>query len=99
MSKVLETLKKLKIPRKEKYFCSEPWTGILDIKPNQDVVFCPCYLRLKIGSLKESTMQDIWNAEELQEMRTLFDRGKLPEICKGQLCPPILKEGYQLKQD
>lgn len=74
-------------PDSRKYFCTEPWTGIFSIETNQDVTFCPCYLKLKIGNLKESSMHEVWNAEALIRLRESFSQGVLPEPCRGQLCP------------
>jgi radical SAM protein with 4Fe4S-binding SPASM domain len=73
-----------------KYFCHEPWTGIFTIKESGDVELCPCYLKMKIGNIHESSMLDIWNAPELVEIRETFQRGELPEVCEGQLCPVVL---------
>lgn len=76
-----------------KYFCTEPWTGIFSVETNRDVTFCPCYLKMKIGNLNESSMQEIWNADELIELRRSFSRGELPKPCQGQSCPVVLGEG------
>jgi MoaA/NifB/PqqE/SkfB family radical SAM enzyme len=76
-----------------KYFCDEPWTGIFSVETNHDVTFCPCYLQMKIGNLNESTMREIWNAEELIEMRASFRDGVLPAPCQGQNCPVVMGEG------
>ena len=80
-------------PRQGEHFCSEPWVGILAIQTNMDVTFCPCFLKMKIGNLKESTIQDVWNAEPLVQLRRSFSAGELPEACRGQLCPPALGQG------
>jgi MoaA/NifB/PqqE/SkfB family radical SAM enzyme len=80
-------------PQPQKYFCSEPWTGLLAIQTNMDVTFCPCFLKMKIGNLKDSTIQEVWNAEPLVQLRRSFSAGELPEACRGQLCPPALGQG------
>jgi radical SAM protein with 4Fe4S-binding SPASM domain len=87
LSKLLNLAARMRLFRKQSYFCSEPWTGIFSVRTNRDVVFCPCYLQLKIGNLSESSMQDIWNSSKLVELRKSFSRGELPEICSRQLCP------------
>ena|ERR1044071_6874965 len=74
-------------PVQRSYFCVEPWTGIFSVRTNGDVIFCPCYLQLKLGNLSEASMQEIWNAPKLIELRKCFQQGQLPEICKPQLCP------------
>ena len=86
-SKLLGLARGIKVFRKRSYFCPEPWTGIFSVRTNRDVIFCPCYLQLKIGNLSESSMQDIWNSSKLVELRKSFGQGKLPEICSHQLCP------------
>lgn len=81
------------------YFCEEPWTGTLSVWVNQDVIFCPCYLKMKIGNLAESSLQDIWNSEKLVALRESFKRGILPEVCRNQLCPVAHGEGnHELRQ-
>ena len=74
-------------PEVRRYFCEEPWVGIFAIETNQDVTFCPCFLKMKIGNLKESPIQEVWNAEPLVQLRRSFSEGALPEPCRGQLCP------------
>ena len=76
----------------EPYFCSEPWSGILDISVEGNVMFCPCYLNLRLGNLNDSTMPEIWNGPILLEMREQFAAGELPARCDGQLCPVVLRE-------
>jgi hypothetical protein len=75
--------------RRRRYFCSEPWTGIFSVEVNQDVVFCPCYLKLTIGNLNERPLPEIWNAPMLRRLRRTFRRGGLPKPCRKQLCPVV----------
>jgi hypothetical protein len=63
------------------------------VLPSRDVLFCPCYLKKVIGNLDEASMQEIWNSDELVELRESSARGELPTACTGQLCPPALGEG------
>ncbi len=79
------------------YSCDLPWTGVLDVQTNGDVVFCPCFLALRIGNLSERSLQEIWNAPQLVELRETFGRGELPAICEGQLCPPVLSVGRHVR--
>lgn len=80
-------------PSPEEYFCDEPWVGIFSIETDQDVTFCPCYLKLRIGNLRDATLGEIWNAPELARLRQSFARGELPGPCRGQLCPVALGRG------
>jgi MoaA/NifB/PqqE/SkfB family radical SAM enzyme len=75
-----------------RYFCSEPWTGIFSVETNLDVTFCPCYLRMNVGNLRDGPMQEIWNSEALVDLRRTFREGVLPQVCHGQLCPVVLGE-------
>ena len=86
LSKLAGLARKIRVFKKRTYFCSEPWTGIFSVRTNRDVIFCPCYLQLKIGNLSDSSMQDIWNSSKLVELRKSFRKGKLPEKCSQQLC-------------
>jgi hypothetical protein len=76
--------------RRRRYFCSEPWIGLFSVETNLDVTFCPCYLKLKLGSLADHSMQDLWNSKVLIELRQEFSKGHLPVVCQGQLCPVAL---------
>jgi MoaA/NifB/PqqE/SkfB family radical SAM enzyme len=81
----------VKSPTSEKtYFCNEPWTGVLSVRTNLDVRFCPCFLKLTVGNLRDSTLEEVWNAEPLVQIRRSFAKGELPDACRGQLCPPAL---------
>jgi len=62
----------------------------LGIRENGDAILCSCYLVMKIGNVHESSMEEIWNAPEVVEIRESFRRGELPEPCQGQLCPVAL---------
>lgn len=77
--------------RDQSYFCDEPWVGIFSIRTNGDVVCCPCYAKLKIGNVRETTIHEIWNGDVMRDMRRHFSEGNLPAVCEGQLCPPIMK--------
>jgi hypothetical protein len=85
-------------PSEERYFCNEPWIGVLGIETNRDVTFCPCYLSMKIGNLDEAPMQEIWNAPVLVAMRRAFSVGVLPAACESQLCPVVLREDGEQTQ-
>ena len=78
-----------------RYFCNEPWIGVLGIEVSQDVTFCPCYLKLRLGNLNTQSLEELWNVPALVAIRTSFREGQLPEVCRGQLCAPALgRESY-----
>ena len=80
------------------YFCNEPWLGVLGIEINFDVTFCPCYLKLRLGNLRERSLDELWNASSLVEIRATFASGRLPAMCQGQLCAPALGTESYLTQ-
>lgn len=74
----------------KQYFCNEPWLGVLAIEVNRDVTFCPCYMKLRLGNVDEQSLEELWNADELVEIRDEFRHGRLPRACQGQVCPPVV---------
>ena len=72
------------------YFCEEPWTGIFSVRTNGDVICCPCYAQVKIGNINKAPLQEIWNSEQIVDMRSHLSKGQLPEPCKNQLCPVVV---------
>ena len=66
------------MPSDKKYFCTEPWTGVLSLTIELDAVFCPCYLKMKIGNLGEKSLAELWNSDSLVALRTSFAKGELP---------------------
>lgn len=78
------------VARRGPYFCNEPWVGVLAVEVNQDVTFCQCYLKMRLGNLHEQSLDELWNAPQLVELRREFQKGNLPRACQGQLCPPAV---------
>jgi MoaA/NifB/PqqE/SkfB family radical SAM enzyme len=75
---------------RRRYFCNEPWLGVLAVEVDQDVTFCPCYLKMHLGNLREQSLEELWNAPKLVSLRRDFRKGRLPRACRGQLCPPAV---------
>ncbi len=73
-----------------KYFCEEPWTGIFSVRANGDVVCCPCYAKVLLGNVGESSLVEIWNSNKITNMRKAFLDGELPDECKDQICPVVV---------
>jgi len=81
----------------KKYFCTEPWTGVLSLTIELDAVFCPCYLKMKIGNLGEKSLAELWNSDSLIALRASFAKCELPTICQPQLCPVAVgKENHKM---
>jgi iron-sulfur cluster protein len=78
------------VARRGPYFCNEPWVGVLAVEVNQDVTFCQCYLKMRLGNLHEQSLDELWNAPQLVELRRDFKQGVLPRACQGQVCPPAV---------
>ncbi len=70
-------------PEVKRYFCTEPWVGMFTIQTNSDVTFCPCFLKMKIGNLKESSIQEVWNAEPYLNARRQHLESGGPDICRS----------------
>ena len=85
-------------PAAQRYFCNEPWIGVLAVEVNRDVTFCPCFLKLKLGNLADASLQELWNAEPLVAIRQAFSAGRLPDLCRGQLCAPALGDHNHLTE-
>ncbi len=81
-----------------RYFCNEPWIGVLSIEVDGDVTFCPCYLKLGLGNVETASLQELWNAPALVEIRRAFSAGALPSACRGQLCAPALGTASYLSE-
>lgn len=77
----------------EKYFCTEPWTGIFSVTIELDAIFCPCYLKMKLGNLADQTLKELWNSPSLASLRSSFAKGELPAVCRPQLCPVAVGAG------
>jgi radical SAM protein with 4Fe4S-binding SPASM domain len=75
------------------YFCQEPWIGIFSVWTDGEVICCPCYAKVKVGNVNDSSPQEIWNSKPLVRMRRAFRQGKLPRQCRKQLCPVALGRG------
>jgi hypothetical protein len=77
-------------PAQRGSFCNEPWLGVVAIQVDQDVTFCPCYLKLRLGNLGEQPLAELWNAPALVAIRRDFREGRLPAVCAGHLCGPAV---------
>lgn len=78
---VLSTFSEYSLP---KNFCIVPFTNII-LNPDGDVSIC----RQKgtkhvVGSLKENTVEEIWNNEYLKKWRSEFLSGNV-EICRSEI--------------
>ena len=80
-------------PEAKRYFCTEPWVGMFAIETNQDVTFCPCFLKMKIGNLKESSIQEVWNAEPLVRAASFVQRRGAAGAVQGAAMPGRCRKG------
>jgi MoaA/NifB/PqqE/SkfB family radical SAM enzyme len=78
--------------RRDSIRCDLPWKE-LRATYRGDVFAC-CWGPRPIGSLRDSTMAEIWNGEKIREMRRDLVRGTVPGACKGAACQVLaaLKE-------
>ena len=58
--------------------CLAPWTH-LHTWPNNSVYPC-CLAPMEnpVGNLKNQTLEEVWNSQELKDMRLSMLKGKLP---------------------
>ena len=58
--------------------CLAPWTH-LHTWPNNDVYPC-CLAPMEspVGNLKEQTLEQVWNSQEMKDMRLSMLKGELP---------------------
>ena len=59
--------------------CILPWTH-LHVWPNHNVFPC-CITNYKVGSTKTDTMEDIWNNDEMKNIRKQMLDGEKPKAC------------------
>ena len=65
-----------------KVFCMLPWIG-LHIAPNGDIFPCCGFTRDKpVGSLREASLEAIWNSKRLREVRLRMLEGKEVPHCQ-----------------
>lgn len=64
-----------------KNFCPLPFTHLF-LYPTGDVYPC-CESAYKIGNLKDSTIEELWNGERIQKLREEFIKGDI-KICDEQ---------------
>lgn len=71
----------LELAKTSKTFCIFPWIHQY-VGPSGDVKPCCVYdYSSELGSLKENTLQEIWNNEKTKEMRLQFLKGEMNEGC------------------
>jgi len=60
-------------------FCSLPFTHF-STRPNGDVLPC-CRYPGKLGNIKDNSLEEIWNGEQMKELRKQFLANERPEKC------------------
>ena len=64
----------------EKGTCIVPWIGQLTVTIEGDVKIC-VKSSYDIGNLYEKSLEEIWNAKKMQELRGAFHRGRYHKLC------------------
>ncbi len=64
---------------KSKSFCMAPWITIY-AQPDKGVRLC-CAVDGNIGSLKENTLKEIWNSDEMKKSRLAMLKGEKVDAC------------------
>ncbi len=74
------TAEKWREPEAFPVYCTVPWQRF-ELKANGDVKICP-YFHEPIGSLKGSSLLDVWNGKEFRQIRQAFaSRKGIPRFC------------------
>ncbi len=60
--------------------CIVPWYGQLIVKSSGEVRLC-CSSPHALGNLNDSTLEEIWNAPSIKEVRESFAKGVYPKAC------------------
>lgn len=60
-------------------FCIYPFIGVSS-KPNGDITPC-CKNSTVLGNIKETSLEDIWNSTEFQNLRDQFIKNQRPKSC------------------
>lgn len=60
--------------------CLVPWTGQVQIEQNGDVGLC-CAIKHVVGNLYEQDFAEIWQNEQMTNLRRSFAEGKQPKVC------------------
>ncbi len=76
-------------PQQGTSWCPEPWRAMV-VLGNGDVLACASPAS-KIGSLRESTIEEIWNGEAFQALRRRANSDRPPLMCDH--CPVYRKPG------
>ena len=67
--------------------CKHPWKS-LQILTTGDVRVC-CWSNGNLGSLNQSTIDEIWNGTLATELRECVSNNKIHELCKNAACPYV----------
>jgi len=89
-------------------WCPEPWSAMV-VLGNGDVLACASPAS-KIGSLRDSTIDEIWNSEAYKELRRRVNSDQPPLICQhcfvyrkpgnaDGVFMHHLTDGYDLRRD
>lgn len=70
-------------PRRGHLPCPIPWTSAV-VLGNGDVMAC-CVPGTKVGSLRESSLQEVWNGESMRAFRAAVNSDVPPQSCAN--CP------------
>jgi MoaA/NifB/PqqE/SkfB family radical SAM enzyme len=71
-------------------FCLYPWIATT-ISPYGDVYPCTIFDKLKIGSIREKSLREIWNNKKYRKLRKLFLKQKLG-VCNECTCGINIKD-------
>lgn len=65
---------------KRKGICLAPWIGQLTIAQDGNVGLC-CSALYSLGNINNSSIEEIWNSQQMQKIRASFNKGDFPSVC------------------
>jgi MoaA/NifB/PqqE/SkfB family radical SAM enzyme len=76
--------------------CLIPWRYLHIQQHSQKVYACP-YHKRPVGDLARDAVADIWNGEEVRELRTSLASGKIPQFCwnNSASCPLVMQARHE----
>jgi len=66
-----------------KTFCIYPWIHLHTYPTGETYPCCHANMHDSIGTTKKHTLQELWNAKDMKELRTNMLNNKMSHICNG----------------
>jgi MoaA/NifB/PqqE/SkfB family radical SAM enzyme len=64
--------------------CEAPWRWLV-VNERGDCLPC-CHAQIVVGNLNDSSVDEIWNGQMMQEVRSSIANGEVHHVCQGASC-------------